>query len=223
MNRYNNLKTRLERVERLNVFFESSGEFWKSECAKLKKELKNAIVSNECKRACSSDGQTPSTSASQNEVTREKIKMCCGDKDIDQLKKYMLETEITFEPESKIYSFFDSCTCFAHLYVSEVCPAKLSTISCNVRWDPREVNSEKEFVRDWRGRCIERVAFKPLQNVPVDGLGETGAPLLSCQEAEFHNERSCITGRCLYSNLPFSRVLQETLFFTTDKHLKDFI
>lgn len=71
---HNFMETRLERAERLNVsYFEFSGEFWKSKCSRLNKELSNAIVSKKCKRACSSNAQTTSASAPQNEFTSNKL------------------------------------------------------------------------------------------------------------------------------------------------------
>lgn len=94
---YNNLKPRLERAERLNVFLQSSGKLWESKCSRLKKELEDAIVSNECKRPCSFGGQTLSTSASRNQLTRKKIEMRNSEKDCGKLKKDIPKMDISFE------------------------------------------------------------------------------------------------------------------------------
>lgn len=94
---------------------------------------------------------------------------------------------------SKTNCFYKSCTYFLCLHVSEVCPAKWLSLSCNVCWDSNEVNPEEEFVTDWMGRCLEKTTVKPLHDIPIEGLMKKKRPYSAFTKSNYIVSTSPIT------------------------------
>lgn len=69
---------------------------------------------------------------------------------------------------------FDNCTRFAHLFAPEVSEPDRFTLQTVVGWDQIETTIGKVMVRDWRGRCFQKVSFLKMSNVPALYLAEVG-------------------------------------------------
>lgn len=125
---------------------------------------------------------------------------------------------------SKVYSISTA----VHLLHNFMCPkfARQSgqPYSYNVCWDPNKINSKYKFVKEWRGRCLEKIACKPLRNVPIDSLVEIGVTFSSFQKVESQSGdvRYSVIGTYI-PDCPFQESFKRSLFSTIDHRLKNFI
>lgn len=52
--------------------------------------------------------------------------------------------------------FSDSSAQYARYFDSEVCPFSWSEIKMKELWTPKETSQQQQYVRDWRGRYVQK-------------------------------------------------------------------
>lgn len=131
---YTDLTKRLKTAEKLNTYLASSGNLWKNEVTRLKKNPNDSLVNAEC-APITCGLATHSTSASKNEKEKRQsnpsdFKMRRG------RKRELTDGGVPYDLSALVLSFFDNSTQFAHSFVSQVCPAWWALLKVNDRCEP---------------------------------------------------------------------------------------
>lgn len=93
----------------------------------------------------------------------------------------MVNIDTAVELRTKIFTFSDNSTAYAHQVVFKVCCARRSATIRRVKWKPNDVTTEKNFVKDWRGKWLEKTGSTLLKNVLERSMVQIGASLFCCE------------------------------------------
>lgn len=119
---YDRMKKRLEDPEKLNKFLMPPGNLWKAECKELNKNLRKAKTEADCQQVYSNPSSAPFTSSSKNKFANNPFLHYRISKNYGILVKKFATLNVRNVLAAHIYASFDTCSKFAHFYISEVCP-----------------------------------------------------------------------------------------------------